>query len=88
MPVYFLRSGNVSGVVKQHVFVALDDPDAGVVEVFGEPAGADQNFRMYVSLAGDVGIDGRYVGGGRSCHSKVWEKVPIQDNRNEKEVVQ
>ena len=29
----------------------------GVVEVFGEPVGADENFRVDVALAGDARID-------------------------------
>ena len=42
------RAGDMPGVVKQHVFVRLDDSDAIVLEMFLEPIGFHQSFRMCV----------------------------------------
>src|SRR6185436_11113898 len=62
VPVHLLCSPNMSGVVKKNVLVALDDPDVRVVEMLSEPLSAHENFGMYVTLAGDVRIDGCCVG--------------------------
>jgi hypothetical protein len=35
--------------VEQRIFVRFDEPDAGVVEVLGNPVGADENFGVSVS---------------------------------------
>ena len=50
MPVDLLRSRNVSGIVEQDVFVALDDSDCRVVQMFGQPVGAHEDFRVHVTL--------------------------------------
>src|SRR2546423_14562254 len=62
MPVDFLGSGNVPGVVEQDVFVALYDSDVRIVEVLGQPFRAHENFRVHVTLAGDYWIDGGRIG--------------------------
>lgn len=38
----------VTGIVKQDVLVALDDPQGGVIEMLGQPGGADEGLGMGV----------------------------------------
>src|SRR4030095_12295908 len=47
-PVDMPRASNMAGIVKQHVFVRLDDPDPLVIEMFFQPIGLDQRFWMRV----------------------------------------
>ena len=42
VPVDLDRAGDVAGLVQQHVLVGLDDDQAGVAEVLGEPLGGDE----------------------------------------------
>jgi hypothetical protein len=78
MPVHLLRARNVSGVVEQNVFVAFDDSDARVVEVLGEPVRAHENFRVYVTLAGDAGINGGCIACDCRPHGPLLKKGALQ----------
>src|SRR5690242_16409703 len=68
VPIDLLCAGNMAGVVKENVFIALDDSDARIVEMRSEPVRADENFRVHVPLAGDGWIGGRCVGCDRRPH--------------------
>jgi hypothetical protein len=59
VPVDLHRAGDVPGVVEQHVLVGLDDDHVGVVEVGGQPVGADQALGVGIrlELLGVVGRD-------------------------------
>ena len=50
VPVDLDRAGDVAGVVEQHVLVGLDDDEALVAEVLGQPLGGDQALRVGVRL--------------------------------------
>ncbi len=54
-PVNVDRSGNVTGIVKEHVFVAFNDSHLRIVQVRGNPFRADQCFRMSVFGGGHIG---------------------------------
>ena len=51
-PVDVHRAGDVAGIVEQHVFIALDDAQAGILEVLGEPGGAHQHFGVGIVGSG------------------------------------
>ena len=50
VPVDLERAGDVSGVVEQHVLVALDDANVRIVEVFGQPRGAHERVGEGIAL--------------------------------------
>ena len=54
LPVDPDRAGDVAHVVEQHVLVALDDPDLGVLQVFLDPVGRDQDLGVSVWLSHGV----------------------------------
>ena len=58
VPVDLDRAGDVPGVVEQHVLVALDDDQPRVAEVFREPAGGDEPFRVRVLAELGVLVEG------------------------------
>src|SRR5215510_8529704 len=41
-------AGNVSGIVKEHIFIGLNNPDSVVFQMLLEPIGLHQCFRMRV----------------------------------------
>src|SRR5213080_3535440 len=47
-PIDVHGAGNMPGVVKEDVFVRLDDSDALILEMLLEPIGFHQSFRMRV----------------------------------------
>ncbi len=47
-PVDMHRAGNVAGVIQQHILIALDDADIGIVKMLGQPLRADQGLRVGV----------------------------------------
>ena len=49
VPVELDRTGDVAGLVQQHVLVGLGDDEAGVVEVLGHPLGRDEHLRAGVA---------------------------------------
>ncbi len=54
VPVELHRSGDVPGLVQEHVLVRLHDPDLGVVEVFGDPRRRDEHLRVGVPASLDL----------------------------------
>jgi len=74
MPVHFLRTRNVPGVVKEDVFVALDDSDVRVVEMLGQPACGHENLRVNVTLAGNAGINVRCIACDCRPHGSLLKK--------------
>src|SRR5437660_1689097 len=62
VPVDLDRSGDVPAVVQPDVLVGLDDHEARIVCVLGEPLGRDQLVRVGVALQllGGVGSYGRH----------------------------
>ena len=88
MPVDFLRAGNVASVVEKNVFVALDDSDAWIVEMFRQPVRAYENFRVHVTLAGDSRIDGRSIRGDCRPHDSLLKEESFKHNQTELTAVQ
>ncbi len=64
MPIDLLGVRDVSHVVEQHVLIALDDADLGVLEMRGQPIGGDERFGMRVALLLGYGVHGGGGGGG------------------------
>ncbi len=50
VPVDLDRTGNVAGLIQEHVLIGLDHDQAGLVEMLGEPIGRDQLLGMGVLL--------------------------------------
>ncbi len=67
VPVDLHGTGNVAGLVEQHVFVGLDDDEAGFTEVLGEPLGGDETLGMGVLGELRCGVE---LGG----HGTSWER--------------
>ena len=60
VPVDLDGAGDVPGLVEQHVLVGLDDDQARLTEVLGEPVGGDETLGMGVlgELGGGVELGG------------------------------
>src|SRR5699024_609121 len=64
VPIDLDRSGDVPGLVEQHVLVAFDDDESGITSMLSDPFGADQSrsIRILGELRAGIGRD-------RSAHA-------------------